>query len=160
VLFALFIVAITCGALSAQRDAVAAQKCPTIEVSIVTADLTRTTRQISSDKDKRIFLTEKPLLTMDDFTHANVSLTEGQFVLNLDMTAQSAERIQMFTRKNVGKTMAFIVNGRLIRTPNIKDPVTGTGFLIGPLGRQQAQTLADAINHKDRNCKSQGERSR
>ena len=126
--------------------------CQTIEVSIVTEKPGRSTRQIPSDEGKRIYLTEKPLLTNSDFTHATVTLTEGQFVLNLDMTPASAHRVQTFTKNNVDKEMAFLVNGRVIRTPKIRDPIVGNGFLIGAFARDDAQKLADAINRPDGLC--------
>lgn len=126
--------------------------CQTIEVSSVVEKPDRSTRRISSSEGKSIYLTAKPLLTNDDFTHATVTLTEGQFVLNLDMTAESAQRIQKFTENNVGKEMAFVVNGRVIRTPKIRDPIAGNGFLIGAFDRDEAQKLADAINRPDGLC--------
>jgi preprotein translocase subunit SecD len=126
--------------------------CQTIEVSIVAEKPDRSTRRISSSEGKRVYLTEKPLLTNNDFKHATVTLTEGQFVLNLDMTAGSARRVQTFTENNVGKEMAFLVNGRVIRMPKIRDPIVGNGFLIGAFGRDEAQKLADAINQPDGLC--------
>jgi preprotein translocase subunit SecD len=126
--------------------------CQTIEVSIVAERPDRSKRGMSSGEGKRIYLTAKPLLTNTDFTHANVTLTEGQFVLNLDMTAESAQRVQTFTENNVGKEMAFVVNGRVIRTPKIRDPIVGNGFLIGAFGQDEAQKLADAINRPDGLC--------
>src|SRR4051812_43956223 len=77
--------------------------CQTIEVSIVAERPGPSTRQIVGNERKRIYLTAKPLLTNTDFTHATVSLTEGQFVLNLDMTAESAQRVQTFTKNNIGR---------------------------------------------------------
>lgn len=138
---------LTCSILCAQ-----APNCQTIEVSIVAVRPDRSMRQIVADEGKRIYLTAKPLLTNNDFTHANVTLTEGQFVLNLDMTAESAKRVKMFTESNVGKEMAFLVNGRVIRTPKIRDPIVGNGFLIGAFGRDEAQKLADTINRPDSLC--------
>lgn len=138
---------LTCCILSAQ-----APNCQTIEVSIVAERPDGSTRRISSSEGKRVYLTAKPLLTNHDFTHANVTLTEGQFVLNLDMTAESAKRVQLFTENNVGKEMAFLVNERVIRTPKIRDPIVGNGFLIGAFGRDEAQRLADAINQPDGLC--------
>ena len=91
-------------------------------------------------------------MTNNDFTHATVSLTEGQFVLNLDTAAASAQRVQTFTKNTIGKEMAFLVNGRLIRTPKIRDPIVGNGLLIGAFGRDEAQKLADAINQPDGLC--------
>ena len=126
--------------------------CQTIEVSIVANRPGHSTRQISSSGSKRIYLTEKPLLTNSDFIHATVSLTEGQWVLNLDMTGASAQRVQTFTKDNVGREMAFVVNGRVIRTPKIRDPIVGNGLLIGAFDRDEAQKLADAINQPDGPC--------
>ena len=126
--------------------------CQTIEVSIVAERPDRSTRRISSGEGKRIYLTEKPLLSNNDFKHANVTLTEGQWVLNLHMTTESAQRVQTFTENNVGKQMAFVVNGRVIRTPKIRDPILGNGFLIGAFARDEAQKLADAINRPDGLC--------
>jgi len=126
--------------------------CQTIEVSIVAEKPDPSTRGISSGEGKRIYLTAKPLLTNNDFIHATVTLTEGQFVLNLDMTAEGAQRIQTFTENNVGKEMAFLVNGRVIKTPKIRDPIVGNGFLVGAFGRDEAQKLADAINRPDGPC--------
>src|SRR5690349_14353982 len=143
----LLVASLTCCQLSAH-----APPCQTIEVSIVAERPGRSSRQIVSDEGKRIYLIGKPLLTSNDFAHANVSLTEGQFVLNLEMTTESAQRVQTFTGNNVGKEMAFVVNGRLIRTPRIRDPIVGNGFLIGAFGRDETQKLADAINRPDGLC--------
>lgn len=84
-----------------------------------------------------------------------MSLTEGQWVLNLEMTGDSAQRVQTFTKNNVGKEMAFLVNGRLIRTPKIRDPIVGNGFLIGAFSRDEAQKLSDAINRPESLCRPQ-----
>ena len=143
----LLAVPLTCWLLSAQVP-----NCQTIEVSIVAEKTNRSARRISSSEAKLVYLTEKPLLTNSDFTHATVTLTEGQFVLNLDMTAGSARRVQTFTANNIGKEMAFLVNGRVIRTPKIQDPIVGNGFLIGAFGRDEAQKLADAINQPNGLC--------
>ena len=143
----LFAALLTCSLLSAQ-----APNCQTIEVSIVAERPDRSARQIVAGDGKRTYLPAKPLLTNNDFTHATVTLTEGQFVLNLDMTPGGAQSIQSFTNNNVGKQMAFVVNGRLIRTPKIRDPIVGNGFLIGAFSRDQAQKLANAVNHPDGLC--------
>jgi preprotein translocase subunit SecD len=106
-----------------------------------------------------ISLTDTPLLTIGDFTGANVSVTESQIVLNVSMPTESAKRVRTFTANHVGTRMAFLVNGRVINTPKILDPITGQGFLIGPFGRDEAQKLADSINHREKRCELQGKDS-
>jgi preprotein translocase subunit SecD len=62
------------------------------------------------------------------------------------VTVASEKRLQGFSEQNVGRTIAFFVDGCLLRTPSIKDPITGHGFLIGAFESGEAERLADAIN--------------
>lgn len=120
--------------------------CPEIEVSIVSDMPSESDRSVALPDGTRIFLTGPPLLTSIDVTGANASLTEGQYVLNLRVSAEAAARVQVFSEQNVGRTMAFLVDGRVVRTPTIKDPITGNGFLIGAFERAEAERLGDALS--------------
>jgi preprotein translocase subunit SecD len=159
----LFLVPMVAGILNAQTNAESrapvAQACPTMEVSVVAADSMHSSRHVSAPDGTVISLTDTPLLTMGDFTDANVSVVERQIVLNVSMSAGSAKRVQTFTASHVGVRLAFLANGRVINTPKILDPITGKGFLIGPLSRDEAQKLAGSINHRDRGCEAQGKDS-
>ncbi len=137
-----------------------AQTCPTMEVSVVADKPEGSMRRITSDDGRLVSLNEKPLLTISDFTHASVSLTEGQIVLNVSTTPAGAKRIQTFTANNVGKQIAFLVNGRLIRIARILDPITGKGFMLSPFVRDEAEKLADAINHKESGCRAKDARQK
>ncbi len=148
----LLLVSVAPWILNAQTRPPTAPTCPTMEVSVVADKPTDSIRHISSPNGELISLTEKPLLTIDDFTDANVSVTEGQIVLNVSMSNESARRVHEFTADHVGTRIAFLVNGRVINMPKILDPITGKGFLIGPFSRDEARKLADSINQKKSNC--------
>ena len=120
--------------------------CPAIEVSVVADGPSDSSRSLASTDGRPIFLTQTPLLTSADIAGAHASLTEGQYVLNVDVTVASAERVRLFSERNVGRTLAFLVDGQVLLTPTIRDPITGNGFLIGAFERAQAERLADAIN--------------
>jgi hypothetical protein len=89
--------------------------------------------------------TGTPLLTSADVTSANASLAEGQYVLNVEVTPVSAPRVQLISQRNVGRTMAFIVDGQLIRTPKSKTRIIGTGVLIGGFERAEAERRASGV---------------
>jgi preprotein translocase subunit SecD len=148
----LFLVPIASCILNAQTPPSVSPACPAMDVSIVAGKTVHSNRHIASPDGTLIPLTDKPLLTIGDFTDANVSVTEGQIVLNVSMSTESAARVHTFTANHVGTTMAFVVDGRVINTPKILDPITGKGFLIGPFSRDEAQKLADSINHRERGC--------
>ena len=149
---ALLMASIPCFITSAQTSAPVSPACPTMEVSIVADKPGDSARSVPSGDGNLVPLTGKPLLTIGDFTDANVSLTEGQIVLNVNTTTDGAKRIQTFTANNVGKQIAFVVNGRLLRMPRILDPITGKSFMLSPFTRDEAEKLADSINHKGSSC--------
>jgi preprotein translocase subunit SecD len=152
-------VPIVAGLLHAQTRAPVTRACPTMEVSVVAGESMHSSRRVFGPDGTLISLTDTPLLTIGDFTDANVSVTERQVVLNVSMSAGSAKRVQTFSASHVGARLAFLANGRVINTPKILDPITGRGFLIGPLSHDEAQKLADAINHRGRGCRAQGKDS-
>lgn len=120
--------------------------CPAIEVSVEADGPSGGNRSIALADGRHILLTDAPLVTTADITEASGSLTEGQSVLNIRVTPERARQVQRYTEQNVGRTLVFLVDGRVVRTPRIRDPITGDGFFIGPLEPGEAERLADAIN--------------
>ena len=159
-LLALLMPSIACCVLSTQTRTPVTPKCPTMEISIVADKSGDSTRSISSGDGRLVSLTKTPLLTIGDFTNANVSLTEGQIVLDVSMTTDGAKRIQTFSTNNVGKQIAFVVNGRLLKMARILDPITGKGLMFSPFVREEAERLADSINRKQAGCGLQGQNTR
>jgi preprotein translocase subunit SecD len=147
------ILAFTTPAQTADARQLGDRPCPTIEVSMVADQPGDGARTFQTTAGQTVTLTATPLLTVDDFTDANVTLTEGQIVLNVTMTTESAERVQKFSASHVGHRMAFVVNNRVINTPKILDPITGRGFLLAPFVQAQADDLAALINGVEQPCK-------
>ena len=137
-----------CLGCGAPADRTAA--CPTIEVSAIAEVQSESTGPVALNDSTNIPLTGTPLVTSADITGARATLTEGQWVLNLDVTEEGARRVQVFSKQNVGRTMAFLVDGKVHRMPRILDPIMGNGFLIGGFERADAERVATAIN---RGCK-------
>ncbi len=152
-LFVLPFLSLVSSVLTAQGKLASAPACPSMEVSSVTDKSAQSPRQILSPAGETLWLTQKPLLNMSDFTGANVTLTEGQIVLNVNLTPESAKRIQEFSTNHVGTKLAFLIDGHVINTPTILDPIKGNGILIAPFTREEAQKLADSINQKNGHCK-------
>lgn len=63
------------------------------------------------------------------------------------MNDEAAKCVQIFSKQNVGRTMAFLVEGKVQSTPRILDPITGKGFLIGRFKKADAERLATALNN-------------
>jgi preprotein translocase subunit SecD len=95
---------------------------------------------------RKVSLSDAPLLTSADVTGANASLTEGRHVLNVDLTSEGARRIQRFSEQNVGRTLASVVDGQVLRMPKIQDPIIAKGILIGGFPQAEAERLANAFS--------------
>ena len=149
-------IAILCFGVSVAASAADAQTqngCPTIEVAVVASGPADSARHVPTTSGQSVDLTATPLLRIDDFTTANVTLTERQIVLNVTMTPDAAKRVQQFSAAHVGQRMAFVVNGRVINTPKILDPITGNGILLAPFQRPDADALAAVINGRNSVCR-------
>ena len=141
IVFLAMLILVACDRVDTRRAT-----CPSIEVSVVADMPSDSARSVALSDGKRVFLAAPPLVTSADVTGAHASLTEGQYVLKVDVTAEAATRVRVFSEQNVGRQMGFLVDGRLVRTPTIKDPITENGFLIGAFARAEAESLANALN--------------
>jgi len=135
------------GAASVQADAADAP-CSTMLLTATAVQASSNTRDLVLPDGGIVHVTREPLLTFHDFTNATVTLTEGRIVLNIGLIPSGSKRWVDFTAKNVGSTVAFIVDDKIVRRPRIMDPNTGSGLLIGPFSRAEGQKLADSINQK------------
>lgn len=86
------------------------------------------------------------IATQADVTGARVSVTEGQVVLNIDLSKGAGARLKQYTAGHVGSKMAFVFDGRVVQTPKILDPIQVDGFLVGPFERSDADRYASQIN--------------
>ena len=68
-----------------------------------------------ADTSAPVSTAHPPRLTLNQFTGANVTLTEGQIVLNVGLTSEAAGQWRAFTAKSVGQVIAFGSMARLFR---------------------------------------------
>jgi preprotein translocase subunit SecD len=129
----------------------AAVSCPRFEIAIVDDQAKRAI----PDEDGSIVHVDSPsLLTTADFTGADVSLTDGQIVLNINLSHEAGLRIQAFSREHVGVKLAFILDDHAVKVARILDPIHKDGILMGPFARAEADKLAASINGTPRNCRA------
>lgn len=69
-------------------------------------------------------MSQDELLTLQDFTDANVTRTERQIVLNVGLKPTASARWVKFTAEHVGT----MVNDRVVKVGKILDPNMGKGF--------------------------------
>lgn len=64
---------------------------------------------------------------------------------NVTLTPAGAEEYEQISTENVGRTLAFIVDGKVLMTPKILDPVRAQGFLLTVETEAEAKELATKL---------------
>ncbi len=116
-------------------------------MSVVADVQSDSTRPATLADGTTIQVTRTQLITNADITGASASQDGGEYVLKLDMNDAGAKRVQAFSRQNVGRTMALLLDGKVRSTPKIMGQLTGRGLQIGTFDQADAERLAKAINN-------------
>lgn len=86
------------------------------------------------------------LLGPSDFVSVGeVEWTEGKPGFNVALTPAGAEKYEQVSTENVGRTLAILVDGKVLMTPKILDPVRAQGFLLTVNSQTEAKELAAKV---------------
>jgi preprotein translocase subunit SecD len=98
--------------------------------------------------DAPLLLREEPLLRAGDMVEAQSSLDQhtGQPVVSFRFGAEGTRKFAEFTRDNIGRPLAIVVDGSVISAPIVQTPILGgVGQISGNLSAEDARQLADRI---------------
>lgn len=98
--------------------------------------------------DRIVEVDATPALSSKDFRSAgDVVWVEGQPGFEVALTKAGSAKLTKLSTENVGKSLAFIVGGKLLMTPTIRDPIVADGFLLTTSGgEKEARELAATVS--------------
>lgn len=77
------------------------------------------------------------------------SKQEPMVMIDLGFNKEGTQKFNEITSNNAGRRMAIFIDGSLLATPKIYDPVTtGRITIISSLTKEESQALVDRINKK------------
>ena len=80
---------------------------------------------------KTVYLSDKDMMTFKDVGEVKAHKDQKAGLgLALTFTAEGAKKFAALTGKNVGKAMAFILKGKVVSAPQIKDKIADGRLLI------------------------------
>ena len=85
------------------------------------------------------------VLTGTDLKDAQASTNPqtGQNVVNLEFSDEGAQKFADLTMKNVGRTIAILLDGEVLTAPNVREPILGgRAEITGQKTLEEAQNLA------------------
>jgi preprotein translocase subunit SecD len=78
---------------------------------------------------------------------AGTQQTTGEWIVLLDFKSQAASTWADYTAANVGKSVAFTLDGRVVSAPTIQGAITGQTQITGSFTQQSATTLANQLKY-------------
>ena len=75
-----------------------------------------------------------------------MSHADGQDGIGFDLSRPAGERLRVFTAKNVGAQLAFVIDGRARMVAKVLDPMKGDAVWISPFPSAEGQALAQRVN--------------
>ena len=85
------------------------------------------------------------VLTGTDLKDAQAATNQqtGQNVVNLEFSDEGAQKFADLTTKNVGRTIAILLDGEVLTAPNVREPILGgKAEITGQKTLEEAQNLA------------------
>ena len=128
---------------------VASERFDIIEIRLVAENPGIDGPRLTLDGTEQVVEVETaPLLSSSDFVGTgDVGRTEGKAGFEVQLTRSGAETLKRISTENVGRSLALIVDGKLLMTPKILDPIVADGFLVTVNGSEaEARGLAAKIN--------------
>lgn len=97
-------------------------------------------------RDRTFELEPETLLGPSDFASVGeVEWVEGKPGFNVALTPAGAEKYERISTENVGRTLAIVVDGKIVMAPKILDPVRARGFLLTVNSEAEARALAAKV---------------
>src|SRR5262245_36701201 len=121
--------------------------CPAIEMSAVADTQTDSSKTVTLNDTTTILTSRTPLVASGDITSATASQTEDQWGLDFTVNDDAAKRVHEFSKQNVGRNLALVVDGKVHGTPRIAAAIVGNKYRIGGFNRADAERLATAISN-------------
>lgn len=96
--------------------------------------------------DRTLEVEPRTLLGPSDFVSVGeVEWVAGEPGFNVTLTPTGGKKYERISTENVGRTLAIIIDGKILMTPKILDPVQAQGFLLTLNTEPEARELAAKI---------------
>jgi preprotein translocase subunit SecD len=93
-----------------------------------------------------LYLHDEILLSNADVDTARVTTLNGRPAVEVIMTEDGAKKFALLTRKNIGKRVGILVDGKLVTAPVIRSQIfRGKALINGDFTREEAERIAKGI---------------
>jgi preprotein translocase subunit SecD len=100
-----------------------------------------------SDADSVYVLQRSPVVSGTDFRSASpgTDSNTGQRIVNFTLTNEAGDRFYDYTSKNIGRSMAVVMGGRVREVANIEGAIRDSGLIRGSFSPEEVEILSKML---------------
>ena len=99
--------------------------------------------------NKKVYLHKTAGLTNSDIDRAKLGKdADGKPVVELSFTKDGGKKMAKMTGDHIGKSLAILIDGKVIMAPRINDPISDHAMIDGRFTNEEASKLIERINGK------------
>lgn len=100
-----------------------------------------------SGTDRSVYLHEEAIVTNSDIAGARIVQVDSssQYNVAVEFTASGADKMRAATARHIGKPMAVLLDGQVIMTPIVREPIAESAVITGHLSKNEAERIAGGI---------------
>ena len=99
-----------------------------------------------SDADAVYVLKRIPVVAGSDFRSADPGTDQnGRSAVHFTLTNEAGDKFFDYTSKNVGQSMAIVMEGRVKEVANIQNPIRDTGEIVGSFSPTELEILSKML---------------
>jgi len=100
-----------------------------------------------SGTDRSVYLHPEAIITNSDILRAYVIQVDhsSQFNVGVEFNPSGAEKIRAATAGHVGKPVAILLDGQVVMTPVVREPIGNSAVISDDLSRTEAEKIVKGI---------------
>ncbi len=100
-----------------------------------------------SGTDRSVYLYPGSIVTNSDIARAYIIQIDhsSQYNVGVEFTPSGAEKVRAATAKHLGKSVAILLDGQVVMSAIIREPIAGAAVISGNLSRAKAERIVKGI---------------
>ena len=100
-----------------------------------------------SGTDGLVYLHAEAIVTNSDISRAYLIQVDhsSQYNVGVEFNPSGAEKIRAATRRHVGKPVAILLDGQVVMTATVREPIAESAVISGDLSRTEAEKIVKGI---------------
>jgi preprotein translocase subunit SecD len=100
-----------------------------------------------SGTDSSVYLHAEAIVTNSDILRAYIIQVDhsSQYNVGVDFNPSGAEKIRAATARHIGKPVAILLDGKVVTTAIVREPIAESAAVISGLSRTEAEKIVKGI---------------